>query len=208
MNLSKYIAILVIMIFTGCAYNVKMDPNIDPTASIANSIKLKAGLFIPEETRGLEVSDSVNLNKYTFQVGEALESIITRSASRVFVHVEVLESYPTQYMISQRNLDIVVIAKVTSGKVSLNLDQGFFQNSAEGSTSLSVQLVFYDHEMLQLTTVMASGMGIGSEGLAFSTGQKEYSASVESALRNLGDDMVHQINGNYDIRKKAEGLKQ
>ena len=49
-------------------------------------------------------------------------------------------------------------------------------------------------------------MGIGSEGLGFGTGKKEYSASVESALRNLGDDMVHQINGNYDIRKKAEKL--
>lgn len=111
-------------------------------------------------------------------------------------------------MISQRNLDIVVIAKVTSGKVSLNLKQGFFQNSAEGSTALSVQLVFYDHEMLQLTTVVGSGMGIGSEGLTFSTGKKEYSASLESALRNLGDDMVHQINGNYDIRKKAEGMEK
>ena len=60
--------------------------------------------------------------------------------------------------------------------------------------------------MLQFTAVMASGMGIGSEGLGFGTGEKEYSASVESALRNLGDDMVHQINGNYDIRKKAEKL--
>ena len=207
MDLLKYAVILLAVILIGCAYSVKMDPNIEPTANIANSINLKVGLFIPEETRSFEVGDRVNLNKYTFQAGEALESIITKSASRVFAHVEILESHPTQQMISQRKLDIVTIAKVTSGKVSLNLDQGFFQNDAEGSTSLSVQLVFYDREMIQLTTVIASGMGIGSEGLLFTTGEKEYSASVESALRNLGDDMVHQINGNYDIRKKAEGLR-
>ena len=207
MDLLKCIVVLLAVVLVGCAYNVKMDPNIDPTANIANSINLKVGLFIPEETKGFEVSDRVNLDKYTFQVGEALESIVTKSARRVFAHVEILESYPTQQMISQRNLDLVAIAKVTSGKVSLNLDQGLFQNDAEGSTSLSVQVVFYDREMLQLTTIIASGMGIGSEGLLFSTGEKEYSASVESALRNLGDDMVHQMNGNYDIRKKAEGLR-
>ena len=58
--------------------------------------------------------------------------------------------------------------------------------------------------MLQFTLVAATGMGLGSEGMFLSTGKKEYSASVESALRNLGDAIVHQIYGNYDIRKKAE----
>ncbi len=207
MKLLKYEVILLTVFLAGCAYNVKMDPNIAPTANIADSINLRVGFFIPEETKGFTVSDSVKLNKYTFQVGEAIESIIIKSANRVFSHVETLDAHPTQQMISQRKLDLAIIAKVTSGKVSLNVDEGFLQNSAEGSTTLSVQLVFYDDEMLQFTTVMASGMGIGSEGLMLSTGEKEFAASVESALRNLGDDMVHQINGNYDIRKKAEALK-
>ena len=207
MKLLKYEVILLTVFLAGCAYNVKMDPNIGPTANIADSINLRVGFFIPEETKGFTVSDSVKLNKYTFQVGEVLESIIIKSANRVFSHVETLDSHPTQQMILQRKLDLAIIAKVTSGKVSLNVEQGFLQESAKGSTALSVQLVFYDDEMLQFTTVMASGMGIGSEGLMFSTGEKEFAASVESALRNLGDDMVHQINGNYDIRKKAEDLK-
>ena len=62
-------------------------------------------------------------------------------------------------------------------------------------------------KMLQVTTVMGTGIGMASEGLAFTTGEEEYAASVESALRNLGDDLIHQINGNYDIRKKSENMK-
>ena len=190
---------------TGCSYNVKMDPNIEPSANIANAIDLRIGIFIPEETKRFKISDTVHaVHKYTFHVGEALESLIVKAANRVFKHVEVLDSYPTQQMIKQRNLDLAVIAKVTSAKTALNYKQGFFQTTAEGSTALSAQLTFYDEQMLQLTLVIGSGMGIGSEGWGLSTGKKEYSVSVESALRNLADDLIHQINGNYDIRKKAE----
>ena len=127
MNLLKYVIGLLAIVLVGCSYSVKMDPNIDPTANIANPINLKVGLFIPEETRGLTISDRANLDKYTFHIGEAVESIITKSTRRVFAYVEVLESYPTQQMISERKLDLVVLAKVTSGKVSLNLEQGFFK---------------------------------------------------------------------------------
>ena len=204
MNLLKYTIGLLALIFVGCSYSVKMNPNIDPTANIANPINLKVGLFIPEETRTLTMSDKVGINKYTFHVGEAVESILMKSTRRVFSNVEVLEAYPTQQMIVERKLDLTVLAKVTSGKVSLNMEQGFFQADAEGTTSISVQLTAYDQEMLQVAVVTASGMGLGSEGLFMTTGKEEYSASVESALRNLGDDIVHQIYGNYDIRKKAE----
>ncbi len=204
MNLLKYTVGLLALIFVGCSYSVKMNPNIDPTANIANPINLKVGLFIPEETRTLTMSDKVGINKYTFHVGEAVESILMKSTRRVFSNVEVLESYPTQQMIADRKLELAVLAKVTSGKVSLNMEQGFFQADAEGTTSISVQLTAYDQEMLQIALVTASGMGLGSEGLFMATGKEEYSASVESALRNLGDDIVHQIYGNYDIRKRTE----
>ena len=201
------LAVLTLMI-TGCSYNIRMDPNIEPSANIANAINLRVGIFIPEETKRFKISDTVHtFYKYTFYVGEALESLIIKASKRVFTHVEVLESYPTQQMIKQRNLDLAVIAKAISGKTALNYSQGFFQTTAEGSTALSAQLTFYDEQMLQLTLVIGSGMGIGSEGWGLSTGQKEYSVSVESALRNLADDLIHQMNGNYDIRKKAEHQK-
>ena len=65
--------------------------------------------------------------------------------------------------------------------------------------------MFYDTEMIQYATVMASGIGIASERIGFfSRGQKEYAVSVEDAIVNLSNDMVRQMYGNYDIRKKAE----
>ena len=89
-------------------------------------------------------------------------------------------------------------------QTSINLREGFFTNEAQGSTTISVQLTLYTPDMLQLASVMGSGMGLGSEGVAFSTGKKEFSKSVETAIQNLGDDLIQQMYGNYDIRKMAE----
>lgn len=207
-NLQLTLGLLVIML-VGCSYSVIINPNIAPTANIANAMKLKVGLFIPVSTRDFAMSDRVRADdliksaKYTFYVGEALTSIITESTSRVFSSVEVLGSSPTQQMIVESNLDLVIIARVTSGQVSLNRGDGFLIDDAKGSTSLSIQLTFYDNEMRQLTTIGASGMATSSKGLV-GIGQEAFSASVESALRNLGDELVYQIYRNYDIRKKAE----
>lgn len=193
------------ILLAGCSYTVSMNPNIAPTASIANQIDLKVGLFIPEGVKGLTVTDSPTpVYKYTFRVGKSIESLITKATDRVFSSVDVLESYPTSQMIYDRQLALVITAKVTSAMLNLTHKQGFFSHEAGGNASFSVQLTFYTPEMLQLTSVVASGMGIGSESWGLSSGQKEFSASVESAIRNLGDDLVQQMYGNYDIRKMAE----
>ncbi len=194
------------LVVSGCSYNVALNPNIDPTANIANPVPVKAGLFIPEAVKSHTLEDNSDwAHKYTFNVGEATASIVTKSVSRVFTTVEVLEAHPTQQMLSERGLQIVLIPKFTSAAVSLNRDQGFFTDSADGSTQVSLQLTVYDSEMIQMAAVQGSGMGVSTKGLGgFTTGKSEYASSVEAALRNLGDDLVHQLYGNYDIRKLAE----
>ena len=205
MRLRYVVMPLILSVLIACSYNVILDPNISPSSSIANPIDLKMGLHIPEETKSFRVADRSNLDKYTFHIGQALDSIITKSTRRVFSYVELMEEYPTQNMIAMRGLDIVGIAKITSAKTSLNFDQGFFQRDAEGSTSVSVQLTFYSPEMIQMAAVMASGIGITSEAQGlFSTGKSEYAASVEDSIRNLGDNLIQQIYGNYDLRRSAE----
>ena len=205
MRLNYIVILLMLPVLIGCSYNVLLDPNISPSSNIANPIDLRIGLHIPEETKSFKVADRSNLDKYTFHIGQALDSIITKATRRVFSHVELLDEYPTQHMIAMQDFDIVAIAKITSAKTSLNLDQGFFQRDAEGSTSVSVQLTFYNPEMIQMASVMASGIGITSEGQGFfSTGKSEYSASVEDAIRNLGNNLIQQMYGNYDLRKWTE----
>ncbi|MEZ5064074.1 MAG: hypothetical protein R3B81_05025 [bacterium] len=193
------------LVASACSYNVKIDPNIDPTANISNQLPLRVGLYIPEETRGAQIADRADLDKYTFHVGDALVSIIAKSAQRIFRSVQFLDAYPTEQALQDSQLDLAMIAKVTAAQVSLNKSEGFFQDSAKGSAQLSVQSMFYGPDLVQVASVMSSGMGVASEGLgAFSTGKKEYSSAVESAVRNLGNDMVQQIYGNYDLRKRAE----
>lgn len=201
-----FIAIVGIGAFSGCSYSVAIDPNLDPTANIANPVDIKAGLFVPEAVKSQVIEDNADwAHKYSFNIGEAAASIVTKSVSRVFKHVEILDAQPTQQMLADRGLRIALIPKFTSSAVSLTRDQGFFQDKADGSTQVSMQVIVYDDSMIQLTAVQASGMGVATKGLGgFTTGKNEYSSSVEAALRNMGDDMVHQLYGNYDIRKLGE----
>jgi len=163
-------------------------------------------LFVPEDVKSFSVEDNSDwAHKYTFNIGEAATSIVTKSMTRVFATVENLDTYPTQQMIAERHLDLVAVPKFTSAAVSLNQKSGFFQDSATGSTQVSVQITFYTPDMIQMTAIQGSGMGVASKGMgAFTTGKSEYSSSVEDALRNLGDDLVHQTYGNYDIRKAVD----
>ena len=193
------------VLVAGCTHSIRMDPNIGPTASIARPVDLKVGLYIPEEVKGFVISDRPDLEKFVFEIGASLESIITKSANRVFSRVAMLDAQPTDDVIGERELDLVMIPRVTSAMMSLNKDEGPFQDDARGSTAITVELMFYDAEMIQLTAVMASGVGIASERIGFfSRGQREYAASVEDALNNLSNDMVRQMYGNYDIRKMGE----
>lgn len=193
------------VLVAGCTHSIRMDPNIGPTASIARPVDLRVGLYIPEEVKGFVISDRPDLEKFVFEIGASLESIITKSANRVFSRVAMLDAQPTDDVIGERELDLVMIPRVTSAMMSLNKDEGPFQDDARGSTAITVELMFYDAEMIQLTAVMASGVGIASERIGFfSRGQREYAASVEDALNNLSNDMVRQMYGNYDIRKMGE----
>jgi hypothetical protein len=201
--------LLAIFLFTGCAYNVNLDPTIDPTASIANKIPYKVGLYVPEEIKSYRMGDNSDwAHSYTFNLGDALDSMLGKVVDRVFIQAIVLESYPTSEMILARNLDGVTIPKITSGKVALSKDNGFFQDDADGSTVISLQLTFYNDELIEIGTVQGSGMGVSSKGIgAFSTGKEEYTASVEEALRNLGNDLIHQIHGSYLLREEAKKIE-
>ena len=64
------VALFMLLLVAGCSYQVSLDPNIDPTANIANPMKLRVGLFITEETKAIKTSDRITpLVKYTFDVG-------------------------------------------------------------------------------------------------------------------------------------------
>ena len=196
---------LIVALASGCAYKVNLRPaGIQPTINISNPIPLKAGLFIPEAVKSLEITDNPTLNtSYTFNVGEALESVIDEAANRAFTSHELLVTYPTSQIFVDKNLDLVGVAKVTSAMISLNI-KGGYPNNAQGSTNISVQITFYTPEMLQLAFVRGSGMGIASEGMDIGTAKDEFSKSVEASIQILGDDLIQQIYGNYSIRKLAD----
>lgn len=206
MRYLRLLAPLALLVTIGCSYAVKIDPNIDPTANIAAKLPLKVGVFVPEEVKSFTSTDNATwAKKYTFNMGEAIESMVLKSTEKVFRESQKLDSQPTVEMMQERQLDLAVIAQVRECKVALNEKEGFFQDDASGTAHVSVGLLFYDPTMIQFTTVQGTGMGVASQGLgAFTTGKREYGTSVESAIRNLGNDLVQQMYGNYDIRKLAE----
>lgn len=197
--------LMAFILITGCTHSIKLNPNIGPSANIARPVDLRVGVYIPVDVSQFVIDDRSDLDKYIFEIGESLESIITKSANRVFSQVSMLDAQPTGAVIEERALDLVMIPKVTAAMVTLNKEEGPFQDDARGNTAITVELMFYDTEMIQYATVLASGIGIASERIGFfSRGQKEYAVSVEDAIVNLSNDMVRQMYGNYDIRKKSE----
>ena len=211
MNLLKYPMILTLFIFlSGCTHSVTMNPNISPTATIARAVDLRVGLYIPDDVRNYVISDSQDIDKYVFQIGESLESIITKSTTRVFSHIAMLEAQPAITTLNEQDLDLAIIPRVLAATVSLDTEEGFFQDEARGTTTISVELTFYDSEMISFTTVVANGVGNASQnkgmfsGSIFGGSKKEYAVSVENALSSLSNDLVTQVFGNYDIRKKGD----
>lgn len=197
--------LVAIVLLTGCTHSIKLNPDIGPSANIARPVDLHVGLYIPVDVSQFVIDDRSDLDKYVFEIGGSLESIITKSANRVFSRVTILDAQPTGEVIEESALDLVMIPRVTAAMVTLNKEEGPLQDDARGNTAITVELMFYDAEMIQYTSVMASGIGIASERIGFfSRGQREYAASVESAIVNLSDDMVRQMYGNYDIRKMGE----
>ena len=197
--------LMAIVLATGCTHSISLNPNISPSANIARPVELRVGVYIPEDVSQFVIDDRSDLDKYIFELGESLVSVIMKSTNRVFSQVSILDAQPTGAVIEERKLDLVMIPRVTAAMVTLNKEEGPFQDDARGNTAITVELMFYDAEMIQYTNVMASGIGIASERIGFfSRGQKEYAASVEDAIVNLSNDMVRQMYGNYDIRKKGE----
>ncbi|MFZ2052553.1 MAG: hypothetical protein WAU81_00015 [Candidatus Aminicenantales bacterium] len=116
-----------------------------------------------------------------------------------------LESYPTEVIVAERNLDLVSTVRITEADAALSTQEGFFTTDATGNIQISANLSFSDRKLIQFASVQATGTGMGNQGVdMFSTGKKEFSAPIEVAIRNLGNSIVQQVYGNYDIRKRAE----
>jgi hypothetical protein len=197
---------ILLGLVVGCTHSVTLNPNIDVSASISNKLDLKVGLYIPPEVKYFKTADNATwAHKYEFNMGEAISSIINKACLRVFTSVELLETNPTEQMFVERKLDLALTARITEGKVSLNVQDGFFSSDAKGTTQISINLNVIDPKLLQIASIQATGIGTGDETIgAFSSGKDEFSAAVEAAIRNLGNDIVQQLYGNYDLRKLVE----
>jgi hypothetical protein len=204
-----YFLLLILLTLNGCTHKVTIRPDLDVTASIANQMNFRVGLYIPPEVKFLVMSDQATpADKYTFDVGRSVTSIIQKSCTRIFSYCEMLEAYPTELMANERNLDFMIVAKITEANVGLNVQEGFFQNDAKGTSQITAALSFLEKNLVQFTSVTATGTGMGSESMGvFSSGKDEFVVPVEMAIRNLGNNIVQQIYSNYDIRKRAEQKK-
>ena len=137
----------------------------------------------------------------------AVSNTINQATRRVFQKVQELEAYPTEQMTIERGLDLVIIPRLNEATLALNTEIGFWGNDAAGAMHLAVEMAVFTREFMQLTMVRATGNGIGEQGIGlFSSGKSEFSVSVENALRDMGNNAVQQLYGNYDIRQFVEAL--
>ncbi len=179
----------------GCADNTK-------------SIDLRVGLFVAGEDRlsAWLRDDSNGIKEVELQgLDKALESTMTKAFRRVFASVDALKTYPTREMADNNRLDFVIVAELMGSGSSFGYESEGLWLRGDSDYSMSVKLTFYTHDMNQVNSVEASGKGSSDSIGIFSTPEKRALVkSVKAAIRNLGDDIVHQVHVNRDIRDIAE----
>lgn len=161
---------------------------------VADEVKLSARLHNP--CRGIKEEPGLDRD---------LESAITKAFRRLFTSVHVLESDPAQQMMDDKQLDLVVIAKLMGTGGTFGYQGEGLWNRGESDHSMSVKLTFYTRDMKQVTSVEASGEGSAeSIGILSNAKNRALVKSVKYAIHDLGDDVVQQVYANPDIRKIAE----
>ena len=179
-------------------------------AENADRLDLRVGLFFTESTQALVMSFEpyhypVFDAKDDLRVGKDMVSTFTEATRHVFAFVEVLDSYPTKESLADRRLNLVVVVQVRPAGGSLGYKGDRIQNSSEASRSLTAELTCYNHKMLEVAVITASGKGhAAAKGILFDSRRRAFVGAVKSAIQNLGDDVARQKKSNSEIRKMAE----
>ena len=130
---------------------------------------------------------------------------MTKAFRRVFASVDALKTYPTREIADNNRQDFVIVAELMGSGSSFGYESEGLWLRGDSDYSMSVKLTFYTHDMNQVNSVEASGKGSSDSIGIFSTPEKRALVkSVKAAIRNLGDDIVHQVHVNRDIRDIAE----
>lgn len=167
-----------------------------------NLIDLRVGLFVVDNVQLSAMLDYPSRGiREELELDTALESTIAQVFRGVYSSVDILESYPTQQTIDSKQLDFVVIAEVLGGGGSAGYEGGQVWNRAEADHSLSMKLTFYTHEMKKISLGAGSAESLG---FLFTAEKNAADKSIKAAIRNLGDDIVQQVNDNPKIREMAK----
>ena len=174
-------------------------------ADSSDRMDLRVGIFFADNTRNLTLAD----NEGDEQLGEALVSTLTRATRGVFTSVEELESHPTQEFIANGQLNLTVVVQLGSMNGTGSYEGNGLLNKSEASRTISVELICYNPEMVEIAVIKASGRGNASaQGIMFSSERRARVKSAKSAIRNLGDDVARQTYSNPEIRKMVEKVNK
>ena len=180
--------IIVATVLIGCADN-------------SHRMDLKVGLFFAKNTKHLKVVHSEG----EVQVGEDVVSTLIRATQGIFTSVEELESDPTQEFIANGQLNLAVVVQLGAMHGGASYQGNGLLNQSEARRTISVELICYNPEMVEIAVIKASGRGNASaQGIVFSSERRARVKSAKSAIRNLGDDVARQMSTNPEIRKMAE----
>ena len=180
--------ITVAFVVAGCADN-------------SNRMDLRIGNFFAENTRNLTLADSEGDE----QLGEDLVFTLTRATRSIFTSVEELESHPTQASIVNGQLNLAVVVQLGSMDGTSSYQGNGLLNQSEASRTISVELICYNPEMVEIALIKAFGRGnTSAQGIVFSSERRARVKSEKSAIRDLGDNMARQMSSSPEIRKMME----
>lgn len=189
------VLLLVVLILTGCAHNIQMNPNIQPNVYMINKKDARVGVVFTDKlsnhTQTVKPSTYVgSAHTYTFQVGPPLRSALLRSVEAIYDEVATVDN--TSNLV---DYDIGYKFDLENAQIDVTFQQGFLTVSSRGNVNLSVSLEKYGSDGLEKRVVVSGSGFMSGGGDAFNANQ-QFAKAVEEAIKQLSENAANVMMAN------------
>jgi hypothetical protein len=172
-------------------------------------VKLKTLVYIPQDLENRNITFSPNSTTCSawsgeVNVGQGYRTTVVSALSSALQQVDVVNTIPNLETAKNQGYDVVVSVKLSNESAShqTQIKQGFWSTTAlhNAQFQISFGLTFNDRDGKILFTYTANGSGFGNLEGDCDRMANVVSTSIETALKQVADNISQSTYGNADLR--------
>ncbi len=205
---------LYVLIFSGCAYNVK--PISMPALQIYSSYDEKIPgtwvVIIDDSAKNVvrEISASsyvCSAHKYPINIGDTIAISIKRTMDSIFENVIERSNMPTSDELQQIDAQGTVLVKMDTFEPRLRCSMGFWSGSCTASTDIEFGVIVRGQQgRLFATSVSDSATTDGDSGVACEGAANVLGESISKSVREALERMGERLSNSPKLRKEQTSL--